>query len=256
MSYIERLEVSKEAQQTILYDEHIIRYELVKPLVSNKIVLDIASGSGYGSDLLAQAGAKKVIGIDIDEKAITEAQKRYGSNQIEFKVGTTIDGAEKLDIADNSIEVIACFETIEHIKNYKSFLQELARVLTAEGVAFISTPNRDVFGQKNPFHIKEFTKKEFIEELQQHFSFVSILEQKNGLASVISGSGEQKIVVQDQNSQPLYFIAVCAQREITEKVDSVASINVSALKRWENNKGWRLMNWLYAMGQRIRNFKT
>jgi len=251
MSFVERLVVTDEAQQTILYDEHLIRYQLVKSFVVNKVVLDIASGSGYGSEMMAQAGAKKVIGIDIDEQAITEAQKRYGSNQIEFKVGTTIEGVEKLDIPDNSIEVIACFETIEHIKDYKGFLQELARVLTAEGVAFISTPNRDVFGQKNPFHIKEFTKKEFIEELQQHFSFVSILEQKNGLASVISGSGEQKIVIQDQNSQALYFIAICSHREITEKIHSVASINVTALKRWENNKGWRLMNWLYSIGQRI-----
>lgn len=251
MSFVERLVVSTEAQQTILYDEHIIRYELVKPFVSNRIVLDIASGSGYGADILAQAGAKKVIGIDIDEQAITEAQKRYGSNQIEFKVGKIIEGVEKLDIPDNSIEVIACFETIEHIKDYKGFLQELARVLTAEGVAFISTPNRDVFGQKNPFHIKEFTKKEFIEELQQHFSFVNILEQKNGLASVIFGLGENKVLIQDHDSQSLYFIAVCSQREITEKVDSVASINVTALKRWENNKGWRLMNWLYSIAQRI-----
>jgi predicted membrane-bound dolichyl-phosphate-mannose-protein mannosyltransferase len=109
-------------------------------------------------------------------------------------------------------------------------------VLTAEGVTFISTPNRDVFGQKNPFHIKEFTKKEFIEELQKHFSFVSIFEQKNGLASVISGSGQQKILVQDKNSEALYFIAICSQREIIEKVDSVASINISALKRWQNQQ--------------------
>lgn len=251
MSYVERLVVTEEAQQTILYDEHLIRYELIKPFVSNKIVLDIASGSGYGSEMIAHAGAKKVIGIDIDEQAVAEAQKRYGSNQIEFKVGKTVDGVEKLDIPDNSIEVIACFETIEHIKDYKGLLQELARVLTVEGVAFISTPNRDVFGQKNPFHIKEFTKKEFLEELQPHFSFVTILEQKNGLASVISGSGEQKILVQDQSSQPLYFIAVCSQQEITEMLGSVASINVAALKRWENNTGWRLLNWLYAIGQRI-----
>jgi ubiquinone/menaquinone biosynthesis C-methylase UbiE len=255
MSYVERLVVSEEEKQTLLYDEHIIRYELVKPFVSNKIVLDIASGSGYGADILAQAGAKKVIGIDIDEQAVADAQKRYGSNQIEFKVGKTIEGVEKLEIADNSIEVIACFETIEHIKDYKGFLQELARVLTAEGVTFISTPNRDVFGQKNPFHIKEFTKKEFIEELQKHFSFVSIFEQKNGLASVISGSGQQKILVQDKNSEALYFIAICSQREIIEKVDSVASINISALKRWENNKGWRLLNWLYAIGQKYKILK-
>jgi hypothetical protein len=45
MSYVERLVVNEEEKQTLLYDEHIIRYELVKPFVSNKIVLDIASSS-------------------------------------------------------------------------------------------------------------------------------------------------------------------------------------------------------------------
>ncbi len=255
MSYLERLVVDKASQETLLYDEHLIRYELVKSLVKDKVVLDIASGSGYGAAILAQAGAKTVIGIDIDEQAVTEAQKRYGSNQIEFKVGKTIEGVEKLEITDNSIEVIACFETIEHIKDYKGFLKELARVLKTEGVAFISTPNRDVFGQKNPFHIKEFSREEFETVLKTYFSFVNILEQKNGLASVIKGTGSENIVLQDNNSQPLYFIAICSQSEISTPIKTVASINSMALKRWENNKGWRLLNWIYQCGQKLRILK-
>lgn len=247
MSYVERLVVSQEAKQTILYDEHIIRYELVKPFVAERVVLDIASGSGYGADILAKAGATKVIGIDADTAAVEQAQKQYGNEYVAFQTGN----AEALDLESNSIEVVTSFETIEHIHNYKKYLQELVRVLTAEGVAFISTPNRDVFGQKNPFHIKEFTKQEFIDELTQYFKHVTILEQKNGVASVISSTEQGKVLVQDNNSEPLYFIAICSQAEVTEKFSSVASINVTALKRWENNKGWRFMNWLYSIGQRI-----
>lgn len=247
MSYVERLVVSEEAKQTILYDEHLIRYELVKPFVVNKIVLDIASGSGYGAEIIAQAGARKVIGIDASLEATQQAQQLYTKEEIIFQTGN----AEALELEDKSVEVITSFETIEHLHNYKAYLQELVRVLTAEGVAFISTPNRDVFGQKNPFHIKEFTKKEFREELEQYFNHVTVLEQYNGLATVITDSEQGNIFVQGQTNQALYFIAVCSQVEIVNKFTSVASINVTALKRWENNKGWRLMNWLYTIGQRI-----
>jgi ubiquinone/menaquinone biosynthesis C-methylase UbiE len=251
MSYLERLVVNKDSQETLLYDEHLIRYELVKSLVKDKVVLDIASGSGYGAAILAQAGAKTVIGIDIDAEAVAQAEKDYGSEQLTFKIGK----AEAIELADQSIEVITSFETIEHIQVYENYLKELARVLKTEGVAFISTPNRDVFGQKNPFHIKEFSKAEFETALKEHFSFVNILEQKNGLASVIKGTGSEDIVLQDNDSQPLYFIAICSQSAISTPFKTVASVNTMALKRWENNKGWRLLNWIYRCGQKLRILK-
>lgn len=251
MSYLERLVVNKASQATLLYDEHLIRYELVKGFVKDKIVLDIASGSGYGSAILAQAGARQVIGIDIDAEAVAQAEKDYGSERITFKTGK----AEAIELVDQSIEVITSFETIEHIQDYEKYLKELARVLKTEGVAFISTPNRDVFGQKNPFHIKEFSREEFEMALKEHFSCVKILEQKNGLASVIKGTGTENIVLQDSQSQPLYFIAICSQSEISTPTKTVTSINSMALKRWENNKGWRLLNWIYRCGQKLKILK-
>lgn len=251
MSYLERLVVNKDSQETLLYDEHLIRYELVKSWVKDKVVLDIASGSGYGASILAQAGARQVIGIDIDAEAVAQAEKEYGSKQLTFKTGK----AEAIELENDSIEVITSFETIEHIQDYETYLKELARVLKTEGVAFISTPNRDVFGQKNPFHIKEFSREEFETALKTHFSFVKILEQKNGLASVIKGTGSEDIVLQDNDSQPLYFIAICSQSAISTPFKTVASVNTMALKRWENNKGWRLLNWIYRCGQKLRILK-
>jgi SAM-dependent methyltransferase len=252
MSFVERLVVNEEATGTILYDEHIIRYELAKYSVKGKTVLDIATGSGYSAHILLQAGAKKIIGIDADSAAIEEATQRYGHNLIDFKIGN----AESLDIADNSVDVITSFETIEHLDNYKKYLQELARVLTGEGVAFISTPNRDVFGQKNPYHIKEFTKEEFISGLKECFAHVLLLEQKNGLASVIKGTEGGVVLMENDNSPALYFIAVCSQVEITERFQSIASVNIRALKRWENNKGWKLVNTVYRGLQKIGFFKS
>ena len=42
---------------TLIYAEHISRYRFAAQFVAGKRVLDVASGTGYGSELLKQAGA-------------------------------------------------------------------------------------------------------------------------------------------------------------------------------------------------------
>jgi len=44
--------------------EHLQRYNTIRPLVAGKDVLDIASGEGYSSSILASK-ATSVIGVDI-----------------------------------------------------------------------------------------------------------------------------------------------------------------------------------------------
>lgn len=253
MSFVERLVVDEASRGTILYDEHIVRYEFAQQFVPGKTVLDIACGSGYGAVALLQAGATKVIGVDADQEVITEARKQFSKTGLEFLLGD----ATAVPLEDSSIDVITSFETIEHIPNYEGYLRELVRVLTGEGVALISTPNRDVFGQKNPFHVKEFTKAEFVTTLKKYFQNVEVLEQKNGLASVITTEDQTgQLLVQDTTkSQPLYFIAVCAKQALPTVKQGVASINVTALRRWEANPGWRIVNSLYGWLQKIKLVK-
>lgn len=252
MSFIERLVVNEASRDTVLYDEHLVRYELAKQFVVDKVVLDLACGSGYGTEALLQAGAKKVIGIDIDAEVITEAQKNYPDPRLSFLVGE----ADNVPLENNSVDIITSFETIEHINNYEKYVEELARVLTGKGVALISTPNRDVFSQKNPFHIKEFTRFEFLAVLKKYFSTVKILEQKNGLGSIIIGTEMSgTIISHEKNSEALYFIAICSQEFLPDRVTSVVSLNEPALKKWQNNPGWRLVNKIYRLGQKLKFFK-
>ena len=72
----ERLETFVYSRDAI---EHLHRYALAKKYVNNKVVLDIASGEGYGSNLLC-ANAKHVYGVDIEEKVIERAKKKYKKN--------------------------------------------------------------------------------------------------------------------------------------------------------------------------------
>ena len=98
------------SRKNIIYDEHMIRYGLAKRFVQGKTVLDIACGSGYGSDILAKAGAKKVIGMDVDEDALNGARKKFVYDNLEFKKGNG------LNLGEYGFDVVISFETIEHLQ--------------------------------------------------------------------------------------------------------------------------------------------
>lgn len=126
--------------RTIMYAEHMTRYIAAQELSDGKVVLDIAAGSGYGTNILAQK-AKKAYGVDVSPDAIKYAQENYGAKNIEFLVGD----AEEIPLPDKSVDLVITFETIEHVKNYKKFLSEISRVLKEDGLAIVSTPNDEEF---------------------------------------------------------------------------------------------------------------
>lgn len=211
----------------LIYSEHVTRYLAAKPIVKNKTVLDIASGSGYGSKILAES-AKFVYGVDINEVAVNYSQKNYGSNNIKYLVG---DG-ESIPLENASVDVVVTFETIEHIKNYKKFLEEIVRVLKPNGVAIISTPNDLEFSEGNHFHLHEFEYNELSKLLKQYFKktvpyfqstwkYVAVGSEKE-LSSDIESTTLN--LTKKTREQHLYFYFLASNRDIKEKIDFVSAI--------------------------------
>src|ERR1700681_1706522 len=99
-------------ESTIAY-EHLHRYAYASTLVKDKRVLDLASGEGYGSNMLA-ASAQSVVGIDIDESVVGHATQKYSGKNLRFISGS-ITAVPIPD--DHSFDVIVCFEAIEHIED-------------------------------------------------------------------------------------------------------------------------------------------
>lgn len=132
--------------------DHVARYEwLADRLSSSARVLDIACGVGYGSKLLADCGYR-VLAVDRDAEAISYAKQYYQHDLITHlcRDATHIGQLPPLD-------VIACFETLEHIAEPESFLRELRRLATR---LFVSVPNEAVFtyGAGVKFHHRHYTK--------------------------------------------------------------------------------------------------
>src|SRR5262245_3454784 len=66
------------------WGEHRSRYRFAQPFASRKRVLDIACGSGFGSAMLAHAGAEQVIGVDLEGASLREAEKHFSLPSLKF----------------------------------------------------------------------------------------------------------------------------------------------------------------------------
>ncbi len=163
-------------------EEHLERYRFTRPFVQGKTVLDIACGTGYGTHIMSGFNAKRVLGVDLSEDAISYARQAYGMAGVEFLQAS----ATSLPIGDSSIDVIVSFETIEHLNDpdRDAYLKELFRVIKKSGTLILSTPNRRITSPGshrplNPYHLREYTLPELTQTLlAQRFRIQDVLGQR------------------------------------------------------------------------------
>lgn len=145
------------------YQSHLDRYNFAaEKLAGVGRVLDVACGSGYGSEILSQK-VDAVVGIDCSLHAIKYAKERHKRSNINFILGNL---QIPIPFRENYFDAVVSFETIEHLENQRFALQEFKRVLRRNGKLIISTPNKNLISDggesENPFHVRELNKEEFI----------------------------------------------------------------------------------------------
>ena len=177
----ERLETTRNDGVAV---EHLHRYAIAMDLIGGKSVLDLASGEGYGSNLMATV-AKEVIGVDISKDAVSHASQKYQKDNLKFLLGS----AESIPLESNSVDIVVSFETIEHHDKHDEMLNEIKRVLKSEGHLIISSPDKlnytDIPQQKNPYHVKELYLDEFRALISKYFANIRMFRQKMIYASII-----------------------------------------------------------------------
>jgi ubiquinone/menaquinone biosynthesis C-methylase UbiE len=152
--------------------EHYYRYVLAAELVSinSPRVLDIASGTGYGSDVISSRLQNcTYIGCEISSEAVEYAIRNYRDG------GYIRADARSMPFRSGSIDVIVSFETMEHIPDLESYLSELQRVSNDSGEIFVSVPfkeelnpNREQNSKQYP-HIHRFNYDKFNTILSEFF---------------------------------------------------------------------------------------
>ena len=67
--------------------QHLERYRWAAKFVAGKRVLDVACGTGYGTAILANAGATQVDGFDCSPEAVAFARKDVALAQCSVRCG-------------------------------------------------------------------------------------------------------------------------------------------------------------------------
>lgn len=223
----ERLETSIYNGNTI---NHLHRYAIAMSLIKDKTVLDIASGEGYGSNLLSYE-CQHVYGVDIDEKTIERAKGKYRRDNLNFIKGST----SAIPLNTNSVDVVISFETLEHHDEHEQMLSEIKRVLRPDGFLLISSPDKHFYSDlrkyNNPYHIKELYKSEFIELISKYFNEYQLLSQSYiyGSSIILDDSNRETFEfytgdytnIMNTESHPNFLIAICSDRVLQKIGNSI-----------------------------------
>jgi 2-polyprenyl-3-methyl-5-hydroxy-6-metoxy-1,4-benzoquinol methylase len=220
--------------------EHLCRYWWAAQFAPGRRVLDAGCGIGYGSNMLAEAGAAEVTGVDIAESVI-EAASQGAASGVTFRTGDIA----ALDLPADSFDLVVCFEVIEHVEDTDAVLDELTRLLAPGGLLLISSPNRDQYVPGNPHHRYEFLPEELRATLGRRFGQVRLLRQHDWLASAIlddralaasgaapvDGVEVRKLVGREPDTET-YSLALASDGELPASLMPLALSHTVELREW------------------------
>jgi 2-polyprenyl-3-methyl-5-hydroxy-6-metoxy-1,4-benzoquinol methylase len=159
-----------------IYAMHGASYRFVQDLCTDKRVLDLGCGSGYGSHRIA-AVAREVQGVDVAADAVAYAQQKYQHPGLSFR---QIIAGQPLPFADGHFDVVLSFQVIEHVHDDNAYLLEAKRLLRPGGTLVVITPDRQhrlLPGQKpwNRWHLREYSMEQLCQRVQAHFTLTQAL---------------------------------------------------------------------------------
>ena len=168
------LKKSKDSLNTVSSNLGYKDRTLIKILndygVEKKNCLDIGPGSGRWINFLKTKKSSNIFAIDISDKVI-ELNKNNCSKifKLDFE-------KRKIPLQNNSIDLILCFEVLEHLRQPEHLINEIVRLLKKGSIAVFTIPNILSFSSRlrvllgllpiaivsDPTHIKFYRRKEII----------------------------------------------------------------------------------------------
>lgn len=100
------------------------------PPLQGKTVLDLGCGYGWHCKFAAEQGAIQVVGIDLSQRMIKEAEKRNRANQIQYRVC----GIEEYEYPENTWDCVVSNLALHYIENIEMIFQKVQRTLKPQGI--------------------------------------------------------------------------------------------------------------------------
>ncbi len=124
----------------ITYEEYFHFIEMLG-IKCNSRVLEVACGSGGPALEIARAIGCQVMGIDINENGIANANRLARERNLDSLAKfQRVDADGPLPFGDESFDAIICTDAIIHMKDRKSVLKEWYRLMKLGGRALYTDP--------------------------------------------------------------------------------------------------------------------
>jgi 2-polyprenyl-3-methyl-5-hydroxy-6-metoxy-1,4-benzoquinol methylase len=159
-------------EENYWFRRHLVVYEWIAARVAGLDVIDMASGEGYGANVLAGA-ARSVVGVDANPEAHEHSRLRYVRSNLSF-------ARDLVETYHGEADAISFLQTIEHVEEPGDVLEHFKALLRPGGMAYISTPNVLTLAPEgaersgNPWHVREYRAEEFAGMLAPHFDRVEL----------------------------------------------------------------------------------
>lgn len=156
--------------QTSCYQE-LVR-ETVSALQGKKKILDAGIGTGLVA-LALDSADRQIYGVDITETMLRYSAEKIQKANAKSRIFLSQQNIFSLNFPDQFFDGLACLNTLYHSYDYRTPLQEAARVAQNDAVFVVSGPNTrfnsELFLEKV---ISEFAQKENPQQYCPHLGLV------------------------------------------------------------------------------------
>jgi len=104
-------------------------------------LLDVACGSGGPALHMAESTRCSVVGIDLHEAGIAQAQRQAAERGLNERARFRVaDASGRLPFEDASFDAVTCFDAINHLPDREAVLREWKRVVRPGGRVLFTDP--------------------------------------------------------------------------------------------------------------------
>jgi len=145
------------------------KYNLLKPYLNGKKLLDIGCGTGAFLAYMKNKGMDGV-GVEPDETARKNAEKLF---QVIPKTEAYLN-----EVESNTFDLITMWHVLEHVYHLEERIQTLYKILKADGTVCIAVPNSESYDAQFykaqwaaydvPRHLYHFRPKDLEALMQKH----------------------------------------------------------------------------------------
>lgn len=163
---------------------HVSRYVWAAQLFvqPEDYVLDFGCGTGFGVALLSPRCAE-VVGIDLDPNVVS-LRERFQLSNAQFLCANACEVNLGVALGIGGVDVVLSMETIEHLEDYFTYVENAVSMMKQTGTFVVGTPNRTMTYNRyedrrhmDPSHVQEFTARSLERTLGGYFDQVEMYYQ-------------------------------------------------------------------------------